>query len=774
MMKSGIGQPVRRVEDVRFVSGHGRYTDDIAIEGQIYAAFMRSPHAHARIERVDAGAARAAPDVVGVLTGANLTPLNLGVLTTAGEKIGWKGSDFPNAPKALLPVDKARFAGEALAMVLAKTPAAAQAAAELVAIDYEPLASAATLEAVTRAKGAPIWESAPDNRAFEWIAGDEAQTASAFAAAAHAISVDVVQNMLVCNAMEPRAALGLYDGARDAYTLHVPCQGVSSIRERLAADILKIPREKLRVLSPDVGGGFGMKAQLYAEQGLVLIAAKIFGAPVKWTGERMEGFLGDTHSRDARTHAELALDGEGKILAVRVRGIANMGAYFARIGPQVPTQAGMRILGGVYRVPTAHVHITGYFTNSMAIAPYRGAGRPEAAYLIERLMDKAARALGLDRLEIRRRNLVREEEIPYRNWAGFTFDSGEFAKNLEDAAARADWKGFATRRAEAKARGKKRGIGVAYYVELAGGNQGAEPARIQFTDNGAVNVYVGTQSNGQGHETSFAQIVAERLGVAFESVSIKEGDTDYGVAGMGSVGSRSTQTAGNAIGKGAEEVVRRGKAAAKHVLQAGDAEVGFAVEDGVGRFRVAGSDRSIGLADLALTLRREHLPEFESGLDADADFTAPNTFPNGCHICEVEIDPETGKIDVVYYEVVDDMGRIINPLLVEGQVHGGVAQGLGQVLMEECVYDGASGQLLTASFNDYAMPRAEDVPNIGFSYNEVLCATNPLGAKGAGEAGTIGAMPAIVSAIADALDVEHIDMPVTPEKVWRVLSRQGR
>ena len=771
-MKFGIGQPVRRIEDVRFVTGQGRYTDDIALPDLAYAVFVRSPYAHARIARIDTRTARAANSVIGVLTGADMTAMNLGVLTTLGSNIGWKGSELPSAPKHLLPADRVRFAGEAVAMVVAATAAAAKDAAELVEVEYEPMAACGTLEAAAAGEGAQIWDSAPGNRAFEWTSGDQAATENAFAKAAHRIGITVAQNKLVCNAMEPRGAIGLYEPETGRYTLHTGCQGVGSLRERIAVDLLKIPREKLRVLAPDVGGGFGMKAQTYAEQALVLVAAKTFLCPVKWTGERIEGFLADTHSRDARTQAELALDAEGNILAVRVKGIANMGAYFARIGPQVPTQAGMRILGGVYRVPSAYVNITGYFTNTMAIAPYRGAGRPEAAYLIERLMDKAAASLGIDRLEIRRRNLVRNDEIPYRNWAGFTFDSGDFRRNLDDAAAKADWLGFPARRAQSQACGKRRGIGVAYYVELAGGNQGAEPAQIRFTENGAVDVYVGTQSTGQGHETSFAQVVAQQLGVPFEAITIKEGDSDDGVLGMGSVGSRSTQTAGNAIGVTVQEVARKGVAAAGQILQAGGANVRFAVEDGIGRFRVAGTERSIGVTELALTVKRDKMPEFEDGLDSAGEFTAPNTFPNGCHICEVEIDPETGKTDVVRYEVVDDMGRIINPLLVEGQVQGGVVQGLGQVLMEECIYD-PSGQLLTASFTDYAMPRAGDVPNIGFAFNEVLCATNPLGAKGAGEAGTIGALPAILSAIADALQVEHIDMPTTPEKVWRILHAQA-
>jgi carbon-monoxide dehydrogenase large subunit len=503
----------------------------------------------------------------------------------------------------------------------------------------------------------------------------------------------------------------------------------------------------------------------------MLIAAKRFGRPVKWTGERIEAFLADGHGRDVKMRGELALDEDARILGLRLESAANMGAYMTHVAPYIPT-VGLRVMGGVYRVPAVYAHVRGYVTNTTTITSYRGAGRPEAIYITERLLDAAAAAFGIDRLEIRRRNLIAPNELPYRNWRGLSIDSGDFPGNLELCAQRADWAGFGARRAETERRGKKRGRGIAYYFEASGGPGGAEPAVIRFAEDGAVDVYLATQSNGQGHETAFAQIVSDRLGVPFDKVVIKQGDTDFGVAGGGTVGSRSAQASGNAIGVVVEGVVRKGKAAAAQVLQASGAPVDFEIEEGIGRFRVSGTMRSIGVSELATTLRRERLPGFESGLDDSGTFDSPPTFPNGCHICEVELDPETGTLEIVAYHIVDDVGRVINPMILDGQIHGGVAQGLGQALMENCVYDEESGQLITATFTDYAMPRAEDMPALDVVYNEIPCTTNPLGVKGAGEAGTIGALPAIIGAISDALGVLHIDMPATPEKLWRAAREQ--
>jgi carbon-monoxide dehydrogenase large subunit len=762
-MKFGIGQPVRRKEDVRFVTGRGHYLDDIQPEHTAHAFFVRSPHAHAFLRKIDAAAARAAEGVIGVLTASELP--ETGFVPVRGAFKNRDGSAMRVSPKMLLPADKVRFAGEAVAMVVAETPALAKDAAELVNIDYDPLGAAGTLEV---APNAPvIWDGAPGNLAFDWADGDEAGCAAAFAKAYKSVSVELVQNRIVPSPMEPRGAIGLYDAAADRYTLYTSSQGSSGIRDKIASSLLKIPPEKLRVITPDVGGGFGLKNSAVAEQGLVLIAAKAFGRPVKWVGERMEAFLGDGHGRDVVMKGELALDAQARILAIRLSSTANMGAYMTHVGPHIPT-ANLRVMGGVYRVPIVYARVNGYFTNTSTVTSYRGAGRPEAIYITERLMDQAAAVFGLDLLEIRRRNLVRNEELPYRNWKGLSIDSGDFAANLDEAEQRADWNGFAGRKRDSEDRGKRRGRGVSYYFEASGGPPGTEPAKIHFTDSGAVEVHLATQSNGQGHETAFAQLVADRLGVPFETVMIKQGDTDDGLSGGGTVGSRSLQTAGNAIALATEKIIGKGKIAAGQVLQAGGAEMSFDVAaDGLGRFAVACTQRTITVSELAVSLRRARVPGFENGLDESAGFESPSTFPNGCHICEVEVDPETGTVAIVRYIIVDDVGRVINPLIVDGQIHGGVAQGLGQALMEHCIYDPHSGQLMTATFVDYVMPRAADMPDLDISYNEVPCLTNPLGAKGAGEAGTIGALPAIIGAISDALKVAHIDMPATPEKVWR-------
>ena len=762
IMKFGVGQPVRRREDVRLVTGRGQYTDDLVMEKQLYAAFVRSPHAHAKLGAIDSEQARALPGVIEILTHADI--VGAPTMPILARNKNRDGSDITATPKALLPADKARFCGEAIAMVIATSVALARDAAELVDIDYDALPAVANSgEAKT---GEQIWDELPGNLALDWIDGDEEATALAFANSAKRVSLDLVQNRVVPAPMEPRAAIGDFDSETGRYTLFSGTQGVAGYRERLAV-AFKVPRENLRVVSGDVGGGFGQKTAVTVEQMLVLIAAKKLGRPVKWTGDRSESFLADTHGRNLKTHAELALDDAGRILAIRVTTDADIGAYMSMIGPNVVTTGGMRVLGGVYRVPTAFVNVKGYITNSSCISAYRGAGRPEAGFIIDRLLDLAAAEFGIDRIEIRRRNLLLPEELPYKNWKGLTIDSGNFTRNLDQAVALSDWAGFEARRQESEARGKKRGQGVSYYVEVSGGPPGPEPCKVNFTENGGVKVYLGTQSNGQGHETAFAQLVYEQLGVPYNQIDILAGDTDYGVEGRGSVGSRSLQTAGNAILAASDEIIRKGKLATAHVLQAGGSEVEFVKEDEFGLFRVAGTDRSIGLGELAATLKKEKIPGFEDGLDSEGGFEGKPTFPNGCHICELELDPETGTVEIVRYVIVDDMGRVVNPLIVEGQVHGGVVQGLGQALMENIVYETGSGQLLTASFLDYAMPRATDVPNITLRYNEVLCTTNALGSKGAGEAGTVGALPAIVGALCDALGIAHIDMPATPEKVWR-------
>ena len=764
-MKFGIGQSVRRTEDIRFVTGQGQYTEDLHFPRETHACFLRSPHAHAKILSIDTSAAESAPGVVGVLTykdietaGAKPMPCHLPLLSR-------DGSPIRQSPKPLLAKDRVTFTGEAIAMVVAETYAQAMDAAELVEVEYEPLDAAGTLQAAP--DGPQIWESAPGNLCFDWAVGDEARTKEAFEKAAHVASVDVVQNRVVPTSMETRNGIGLYDAATDSYTLYSGNQGSGELRGRVAG-LLNISHDKLHVITRDVGGGFGMKGFMYPEQPLVLIAAKKVGRPVRWIGTRTEAFLSDDHGRDMTYKGELALDGDGHILALRITGTANMGGYLSQAAPLIATLAGGRIFGGVYRVPALFAEVKGYFSNSAPVDAYRGAGRPEAAHLMERLMDVAAFETGIDRIDLRRRNLIRPDELPYANWFGVKFDSGDYPRVLDKALDRARVGEFAKRKQESKARGKLRGLGVAYYVEITF-SIGNEPARVKFTDNGAIELYVGTQSTGQGHETAFAQLVAERLGVPFESITVKQGDTDW-VNGGGTGGSRSLNMSGGALEVASDEVIRKGKVAAGQVLQAGDKAVDFEIADGAGRFRVTDTERAIGLGELAVTLKRETIPGFEHGLDSDGSYLGQaSTFPNGCHICEVEVDPETGKVDVVSYTVVDDFGRVINPMLVAGQVHGGVAQGIGQAVLENCVYDPETGQLLTASFSDYAIPRADDIPDIDFSYEEILCKTHALGAKGCGEAGTVGALPSVASAVADAIGVPHIDMPTTPERVWRVL-----
>ncbi|HUO90504.1 MAG TPA: xanthine dehydrogenase family protein molybdopterin-binding subunit [Rhizomicrobium sp.] len=765
-MKFGVGQSVKRTEDIRFVTGHGQYTDDLRFENEAFACFHRSPQAHAKIRSIDVTAAKTAPGVIDVQTHADIDAFGAGPMPCMAPVRNRDGSSARMSPKPILAKDRITFTGEAVAMVIAETYAQAKDAAELVMVDYETLDAAGTLTAAP--KGPQIWESAPNNESFDWVDGDEQGVAAAFKSAAHTVALKVVQNRISAMPMETRNAIGHYDAKADQYTLYVTSQGAANIRGGLARLILNVPEDKLRVITKDVGGGFGMKGFLYPEQPAVLIAAKKIGRPVRWSAERTESFLADDHGRDMITTGELALDKDGRILALRFTGTANMGGYLSVYAPFIPTLAGSRIFGGVYRVPKAFANIRGYFSNSAPVDAYRGAGRPEAAYLMERLMDAAAAKTGIDRTEIRLRNLPSPSELPYQNAWGVKYDSGDYPRLLKEGLKRADQAGFAARKAEAAKRGKLRGFGFGYYVEITGA-AGHEPAAIKFTENGGVELYCGTQSNGQGHETSFAQLVAEKLGVPFESITVKQGDTQW-VNGGGTGGSRSLNMSGGALLVSSDEVIRKGKLAAAQVLQAGGKEVGFAVAEGVGKFAVTGTGQSITVGELAVTLKREKLPGFENGLDSDGTYHGQaSTFPNGCHVCEVEIDPDTGQTQIVSYHVLDDFGRIINPMLVAGQVHGGIVQGLGQALLENMVYDENSGQLLSASFTDYAMPRAGDMPDIDFKYEEIPCVTNPLGAKGCGEAGTVGALPAVMSAVADALGVLHLDMPATPERVWRAL-----
>jgi carbon-monoxide dehydrogenase large subunit len=770
MDKFGIGQPVRRKEDVRLLTGRGTYTDDIDRPGQAHAYVLRSPHAHARILSMDTAAARTAPGVVAVLTGHDAAADGIGHFPVMVDVPGKGGTKLFPTPRKILQTEKVRFVGDPVALVVAETRAQTQDAAELIEIDYDILPSV-TDTAGALDPGAPvIWQENGSNLCVLWDSGREAETEAAFVRATRTVSVELVNNRLVGNPMEPRVALGEYDPATDSYTLHSPTQGVMRVRDGLAKLILKVPVEKLRVISPDVGGGFGLRGKVHPESGMVLWAAKRTGRPVKWTSGRTETFLCDPHGRDHVTRAEMAFDEAGRTLGVKIRTFAAMGAYLQDFGPRVPTVAGGRILGTVYDIQALNAQVSCVFTNTSPTDAYRGAGRPEQAYVLERLYDLGAAAFGIGRDEIRRRNTIRPEQIPYTNVVGNAIDSGRFAETMDKALALADWAGFPARRAEAARRGRRRGIGLGYFIEASGG-QPSEWARVRFEEDGTVALTVGTFSHGQGHETAFAQILHSRLGIPFDKVRFIQGDSAVLAAGNGTGGSRSSQMGGVAIARASELVVAKGKRLAAHLLEAGIDDVEF----DAGTFRVAGTDLTASWAQVIELAKAP--PEGETpGLDEQFLYTRSTecNFPNGCHVAEVEIEEETGRVEIVRYTAVDDVGNVINPMLVHGQSHGGIMAGIGQALLEHAVYDPESGQFLSASFQDYCMPRASDAPDFDLDFNVVPCPNNDLGVKGAGEGGACGAPPAIVSAICDALGIGHIDMPVTPEKVWRVLATQGR
>jgi carbon-monoxide dehydrogenase large subunit len=746
-MKFGVGQSPRRLEDERLLTGKGRYTDDFAPPGTVYAVTLRSPYGHARIRSIDTAPAKAVPGVLAVYTAADvahygeipcLVPLSGPVKT----------------PRTLLAKDIVRFVGDGVAFVVAETRAAAKAGAEAVEVDYDELPVVADIDSAI-APGAPkLWADAASNMLFDWQAGDAATTDTAIAGAAHVTRLRIVQNRIAPTSMEVRAALGEWSGEA-GYTLTVGSQGVANMHGNLAKDVLKCPPEQLRIVTGDVGGGFGMKMFLYAEYALVLHAARDLGRPVKWTGERSDAFQSDSHGRAMVSDATMALDADGGIVALKVETWSDLGAYQAQFGPAIQTFAGGRIIGGVYRIPAMYNRVHGVVTNTAPVDAYRGAGRPEATYIVERLIEAAARQLGRDAGDLRRQNLLRPDELPHNNGLGLSFDVGNFPALLDAALARADWADFAGRKAAANARGKRYGRGIAYYVEIAGGGSVDEFADVRFLADGTIEAAVGTQSNGQGHETAYAQVLAERLGVELGRVRIVQGDTARLEVGRGTGGSRSMVWGGGALVDAATGIIDKGVELAK-------ADLGEDVDFADGLFRARGSNRTLDWSDLAarhpgtLDTRARYAPEKPGP-----------TFPNGCHVAEVEIDPDTGIVSVARYSIVDDFGTLVNPLLVEGQVHGGIAQGLGQALLENVVYDSAA-QLLTGSFMDYGVPRADDMPRaIDFDTRPVPNPNNPLGAKGCGEAGTIGAMPSIMNAIIDALDGTQIEMPATPEKIWR-------
>ena len=765
-MKFGIGQSVKRFEDVRLVRGGGRYQSDVTVPAETHAVVVRSTHAHAKITRIETAKALAAPGVLGVFTGADVK--DLGTMQMTLKRKRPDGSPMFSSPHRGLAQGRVRYVGDPIALVIAETQAQAEDAAELVDVEYEPLKSVtSTADAVG---GAPVWDECSDNVSNVYEAGNRAAADAAIAGAARVIKRRYVISRVHAQYMEPRGAMGVWDHREERYILYADVQYPHRVRTALATNILKVPEHQIRVIVGDVGGGFGTKGWQYPEHRLVLWAARKVGRPVRWTCERREAIPADEHARDNVTEAELALDADGKFLGLRVRTLANVGAYVSSDRNLLATFSNVITLVGVYHFPAAHVEVLSVFTNTNSTAPYRGAGRPEATYVIERLIDDAARELGVDRFELRRKNLIPASAMPYKNPLGPTYDSGEFEKSMDMALKLADVAGFAARQGEARQRGKLRGLGLTNPIEQAAGPQ-PEFAEIRFAPSGTATVFMGTKNQGQGHETIFRQVLHERLGIDPADVRYIDGDTDRVAFGMGSMGSRSTVIGGSALWMAADKVIAKGTKIAAKLLEAAEADIKFAD----GRFAVVGTDKKVDLKQVArAAFQPAQLPPgVEPGMYETGTFVPKGaTWPNGCHICEVEVDPDTGEVQLVSYVIVDDVGTVINPVTLKGQIHGGVAQGVGQALMEQVVYDADSGQLLTATFMDYAMPRATDFPDMHVESNPVPTKLNPLGAKGAGEAGTVGALPVVINAVIDALaplGVRTLEMPASPERVWRAI-----
>ena len=777
MTASIIGASVRRKEDHRFITGQGRYTDDISRHGQAHAYFVRSPHAHAKIRSLDTSAARAAKGVVGVLTGADLAADKLGGLICGWMITSKDGTPMKAGAHPALAVDRVRYVGDHIAIVIADTYAQAKDAAELVKIEYEEL-PAVVDPASAQSASTQLHTEAPRNTIYQWEIGNKAETETAFKKAAHVVKLDLTNNRLIPNAMEPRACVGEYDDATGGYTLYVTSQNPHVARLVMSAFIGIAPEHKLRVVAPDVGGGFGSKIFIYAEEVVCTWAAKKVRRPVKWTAERSESFLSDAHGRDHVTHAELALDADAKMLGLRVKTIANLGAYMSTFSSSVPTYLYGTLLSGQYDLPAIYAEVDAVYTNTAPVDAYRGAGRPEATYVVERIVEEAARQLKLDPVEFRRKNFVRK--FPHQTPVIMNYDAGDYDASLNAALKLADYAGFAARKAEAKSRGKLRGIGFSTYIEACGlapsaavGSLGAgvglwESAEVRVTPTGGVEVFTGAHSHGQSHETTFAQLVAGRLGIPMENVEIIHGDTSSVQFGMGTYGSR-TAVGMTAIARALDKIEAKAKKIAAHVLEASAADIVF--ENG--EFKVAGTDRKLAFHEVALNAYVAHkfpTSEIEPGLKESVFHDPTNfTFPAGTHICEVEIDPDTGVTKIVNFVAVDDFGNVINPMVVEGQVHGGVAQGIGQALLEHGVYDKESGQLLTGSYMDYTMPRADDLPSYKLGLTVTPCPSNPLGVKGCGEAGAIAAPAAVMNAVTDALGVKEFNMPATPSRVWAAI-----
>lgn len=766
-----VGQSVTRTEDPRLLKGLGRFIEDINLAGQVYATIVRSPHAHARIRGIDTSPALAMPGVLNVLTGADCEADGLGHLPCDQTRFSRDGSDMYRPPRPILVSERVRLVGDYVAMVVAETVAAARDAAERVTVDYDPLPAVTNPAMAAEASAPQLWENCPGNECFFHEDGDREAANSAFGKAYLVVSRRFKISRVTAAPMGPRGCIGSYDASEDRYTLHTGVQQAHMLRSQLAANIFGLPETQLRIIAPDIGGSFGLYSNVYPENALVLWASKRCGRPVKWIGERSECMMSDDSARDNVSEAALALDAAGNFLALRCTTHANLGAYLSLRGP-LPPIVNLGSLAGTYTTPAFHVRVSGMFTNTNCTSPYRGAGRPEASTVLEQLIDEAARKLAIDPAEIRRRNTIPADSMPYQTALTFTYDCGEFEKNLDDALMLADYAGFEQRRAEAITRGRVRGIGMSNTVHRASGLE-LEAAQIRFDATGSVTLMVGSVHHGQGHATTFTQVACERLGLDPAKVRFVSGDTDMVTFGRGSFASRSAALGGSAVSLASDKIIEKGRCITAHLLEVAEEDVVFAN----GTFTVVGTDRSLDLVEAAIAA---HQPsrlggKVEPGLDEIAMFVpGALNFPNGCHIAEVEIDLEIGALEIINYVVVDDFGTILNPMLLEGQIHGGLAQGIGQAVMEDVAFDATTGQLLACSFMDYCIPRADNLVTFKTEFNEVPTSTNPIGAKGAGEAGAVGALPTMMNAVVDALaplGVDHIQMPATPECIWRAIRR---
>jgi len=781
MTVTAIGAAVRRKEDHRFITGKGQYTDDINRPGQAHAYFLRSPHAHATLKGIDISRAKTMPGVVAIYTGDDVAADKVGGLICGWMIHSKDGTPMRAGPHPILAQGKVRYVGDHVAVVIADTLSQAKDAAEAIVVDYGVLPANAD---TSKAQGGPeVHSEAPNNTVYDWHIGDKAATEAAFKAAKHVTTLEIVNNRLVPNAMEPRAAVGEYDSGNDALTLYTTSQNPHVARLVLSAFVGIAPEHKLRVIAPDVGGGFGSKIFIYAEETVCVWAARKCGRPVKWTADRTEEFLCVAHGRDHVTRAQLATDAEGRITGLRVKTIANMGAYLSTFASSVPTYLYATLLSGQYAIPNIYAEVDAVYTNTAPVDAYRGAGRPEATFVVERLVEAAAREIGMDPAAFRRRNFV--TKFPHQTPVIMTYDCGDYKASLVKAMEMADVKGFGKRRREAAKRGKLRGLGYSTYIEACGiapsqavGSLGAgvglwESAEVRVNPVGTVEVLTGSHSHGQGHETTFAQLVSSRLGISIDNVSIVHGDTDKVQFGMGTYGSRSGAVGMSAISKALDKIEAKAKKVASHVLEAAEADIDF--KDG--KFTVKGTDKSVDFGTVALNAYIAHKfnpQELEPGLKEGSFYDPTNfTFPAGCHICEIEVDQETGVATIAKWTAVDDFGNVINPMIVEGQVHGGIAQGVGQALLEGTIYN-KEGQLVTASFMDYAMPRAHDLPSFDVGMTVTPCPSNPLGIKGCGEAGAIAAPAAVINALTDALGTEEVPMPATPQALWTVIQKQSR